>query len=205
MHSLRPGDKVVKICKTTDTHDRLIQFHKKESEEISKFVQSVIDKKPFGDHPFYLHVIDKSMQGGKNLIWHPRLTKPKASPNTRLYKVYPNSEKVRIIWHIPREEIWHIFEKGTMTESELEVCSIYDYKYFREKLERPEPDDLDDETIQAIYREIYLSNQALKRAGESSSEKNEEKTVAQNMNPLTEPADFLQHCRDNFPIQHDSD
>lgn len=90
----------------------------------------------------------------KRLIWQPRLTKPKASSNSMLFKGYPGSDNIRIIWIIPARELWEQFMKDKLTENETICLSIDLYINHRERLEAKEDDDFSDEKIDAIYREI---------------------------------------------------
>jgi hypothetical protein len=81
-----------------------------------------------------------------------------------LFKAYPGSDNIRIIWMIPPVEMWGQYEKGNVTEHEITRWSIQNYKENRGALEQQEPDDLPDETIDAIYRNI-ASEMKSKRLG----------------------------------------
>lgn len=169
-----------------DAHDRL-KHVKDQGIDIGKNCQDMIDQRPFGNHPFYIyahtktvgmdeklslynkdlndHLINQSPRKyktladipEKRLIWQPRLTKPKMSPNTMLFKGFPGTDLVNIIWILPRMELWEQYEKGKLTENECVINSIYSYKNHREKLEAKEDGDLDDKTIDAIYEEIKFN------------------------------------------------
>lgn len=155
-----------------ETHDRLLHFGK-QTNDISECCQNLINQKPFGDHPFYIFAhartigLDEKVrffQTGKYLsfdqipektiIWQPRLTKPKAQENSMLFKAYPGTDIIKILWMIPAIELWDQYEKGKMTESETVLYSINMYKTCREELERKEQDDLPDDKIDLIYKEI---------------------------------------------------
>jgi len=88
------------------------------------------------------------------LIWQPRLTKPKAQPNSMLFKGYPGTNNVKIIWMLPDESTWEAYEKGKLTENKTVVESIVAYKTKRASLEAREEDDFDDEKIDGIYRDL---------------------------------------------------
>lgn len=169
-----------------DAHDRL-KHVKNEGLEIGKTCQEMINSRPFGDYPFYIYAhtrtigLDEKLAifnddlnyhlttsnqrkyktladiPEKRLIWQPRLTKPKVSPNTMLFKVFPPSDVIKIIWMLPQEELWDQYQKGNLTENESVSVSIYNYKNHREKLEAKEEGDLDDKTINAIYEEIKFN------------------------------------------------
>ena len=93
----------------------------------------------------------------KTIIWQPRLTKPKAQSNSMLFKAYPGSDNIKVIWILPPKELWEQFKKGNMTENETICTSIYDFEHNREQMEAKEEDDLSDEAIDRIYKEISSS------------------------------------------------
>lgn len=148
-----------------DAHDRLLYF-KKQNFSIDECCKNLIDQKPFGHHPFYIFAharTEDDDMGTKRLVWQPRLTKPLAQTNSMLFKAYPGTDLIRIIWMIPPRELWKQFEKDKMTASETIVNSIHDFKYNRGKLEAPEPDDLSDSQISGIYLELSLEANSKKR------------------------------------------
>lgn len=138
-----------------ETHDRFEHFTK-QSFSISECCQDLIDQRPFGNHPFYIFAHARTDEDGvtKRLIWQPRLTKPKAQTNSMLFKAYPGTDTIKIIWMIPARELWDQYKKGNITESKTIRDSLYDFQHFRAKLEAPEEDDLSDVQIDLIYREI---------------------------------------------------
>lgn len=90
----------------------------------------------------------------QRLIWQPRLSKPKAQPNSMLFRYFPSTDTIEIIWMLPAEELWEQYKKGLMTENKIVFDSIDAFQNNRRKLEKKEADDLSDERINAIYREI---------------------------------------------------
>lgn len=142
-----------------DTHDRLHHFTKQEF-SIGECCQDIINKRPFGNHPFYIFAHARTNDDGvnKRLIWQPRLTKPRAQSNSMLFKAYPGTDNVKVIWIIPDKMLWGQYKKGNVTESSMVQESIHKYLYKREELEKPEEDDLSDTAIDAIYREIAQSS-----------------------------------------------
>lgn len=138
-----------------DAHDRYQHFTK-QSFDIGKCCQDLIDQRPFEDHPFYIFAHARTDEDGttKRLIWQPRLLKPKAQTNSMLFKGYPGTDHVKVIWMIPPREMWPQFRKGNLTESSIVGESIYDFEHARSKLEGPEEDDLSEEQVRAIYAEI---------------------------------------------------
>ena len=141
-----------------DAHDRYLHFMK-QSFDIGECVQDLINKEPFGKHPFYIFAHARTDDDGvtKRLIWQPRLTKPEAQTNSMLFKAYPGTDKVKIIWMIPDRLMWYQYKKGNVTQSDMVWDSIVKFRSAKDLLEAPEPDDYSDAQIDAIYREISLA------------------------------------------------
>lgn len=141
-----------------DAHDRFEHFTK-QSFDISECCQDLINQRPFGEHPFYIFAHARTLEDGatKTLIWQPRLTKPKAQTNSMLFKAYPGTDKIKVIWMIPARELWEQYTKGKMTENKTISDSIHDFQNNRSKLEEKEDDDMKDEQIDQIYKEISRS------------------------------------------------
>lgn len=159
----------------SDAHDRFKHF-KNQHFNIAECCQDLIDQRPFGDYPFYIFAhartlgLDEKIKlyssgkyitldeiPEKTIIWQPRLTKPKCESNSMLFKAYPGSDNIRVIWILPPKEYWDQFKKGNMVENETISISIYDYEHNKDRLEAKEEDDLSDETIDRIYHEISRS------------------------------------------------
>lgn len=138
-----------------DAHDRLGHFQR-QGLDISECCQDLVRKAPFGNVPFYIFAHARTEDDGvnKRLIWQPRLTKPKAQTNSMLFKAYPPTDKIKVIWMIPDRLMWSQFKKGNLTESEIVSTSIYDFEHDRAKLEAPEEGDLSDSEILAIYQTV---------------------------------------------------
>jgi hypothetical protein len=145
-----------------EAHDRYQHFTS-QSFDIGVCCQNLIDQRPFGTHPFYIFAHTRTDDDGvtKRLIWQPRLSRPRAQTNSMLFKAYPPSDIVKVIWMIPDRLLWKQYQKGNLTENKTIMDSIHDFQNNRAKLEEPEPDDLADEAIDAIYMEI--SNAARKK------------------------------------------
>ena len=146
-----------------DAHDRYEHF-KKQDFDIGACCQDLIRQRPFGDHAFYIFVHARTDDDGvrKRLIWQPRLTKPKAQSNSMLFKAYPGSDNIKVIWMIPAEELWEQYDQGLLLENETVVVSIYNFRHHKERLEAKEEDDLNDAQINAIYQTIALDAQVKK-------------------------------------------
>lgn len=141
-----------------DAHDRYEHFTK-QSFDIAECCQDLINQRPFGDHPFYIFAHARTEEDGatKRLIWQPRLTKPNAQTNSMLFKAYPGTDIIKVIWMIPARELWEQYEKGKLTQNKTVYDSIQDFQFNRNKLEEKEPDDMTDEQASAVYGEISLN------------------------------------------------
>jgi hypothetical protein len=141
-----------------DAHDRLLSF-KKKAFDIGECCQNMIDQRPFGDRPFYIFAHARTDDDGvnKRLIWQPRLTKPKAQTNSMLFKAYPGTDHIKVIWMIPERSMWNEFKQGKMFEDQIVADSIFKFENDRASLEHREADDLSDKEIDAIYRQIGAS------------------------------------------------
>ena len=138
-----------------DAHDRF-EHYKKQDFDISACCQDMLDKKPFGDVAFYMFAHFRTDDDGvtKRLVWQPRLTKPFAQTNSMLFKGYPGTDIIKVIWMIPARELWPNFQAGQLTENEIICESIHDFEHNRTKLESKEEDDLSDERIDQIYKDL---------------------------------------------------
>jgi len=96
------------------------------------------------------------------LIWEPRLTKPRAQSNSMLFKAYPPSDNIRVIWMLPAPELWEQYQKDKLTQNQTICESIDMYINNRGKLEGREEDDIPDHVIKGIMMEIGR-NARLKR------------------------------------------
>lgn len=140
-----------------ETHDRYQHFTK-QSFNISECCQDLINQRPFGNHPFYIFAHTRTEEDGvnKRLIWQPRLTKPKAQTNSMLFKAYPGSDQVKVIWMIPDRVMWSQYQVGNVAESETVLYSIDMFENHRALLEKVEDDDLSDEMVNEIYRDLSV-------------------------------------------------
>lgn len=160
-----------------DVHDRYEHFTK-QSFDISECCQDLINQRPFGDYPFYIFAHARTDDDGvtKRLIWQPRLTKPKAQTNSMLFKAYPGTDLIKVIWMIPTRELWGQYGKGLITENKTVSESIHDFQFNRNKLEQKEDDDISDEQVDLIYKEVSVyarqkkaEEEAIKRANTAAT------------------------------------
>lgn len=156
-----------------DTHDRYLNFIGVDH-GITEFATKLIKEDPFQGNPFYLHVHARTMDecGDRRLLWHCRLSKPAATPNSSLFKAYPGTDKIKVIWRIPDERYVDMFKQGTMFSDPDIIDYVFKYLYKKEDLEKAEPDDLPEEASKKLLLDyaIRLKKQAdLKRENEEGS------------------------------------
>src|SRR6266478_280067 len=122
-----------------DAHDRFDHFTK-QSFDIGECCQNLINQRPFGNHPFYIFAHARTDEDGitKRLIWQPRLTKPKSQTNSMLFKAYPGTDLVKVIWMIPSRELWGQYEKGNVTENKTVKDSIHAFQFDRGTMDMKE-------------------------------------------------------------------
>jgi len=153
-----------------ETHDRLLYFKQDQSDNISKGLNDCLKKNPDSlrlqeKSPYiYIFAHPRTAEDGisKRMLWQPRLTKPPAQTNSYLFRAQSNTDIVEICWMIPPREMWNQYKKGQITENEIVWWSITQFKRNREQLEAPEKDDLNDDQIANIYRDIALDNKQKK-------------------------------------------
>ncbi len=151
-----------------DAHDRLLHLQQ-EAENISRGCQDCIDNVPDGVKvPFYVLMhsrtvgLDEKVSifnqdllnppnlrqyrslaeiPEKRLIFMPMARRPKASPNTILFRSRKNSQDVEIIWQIPPVELWASYKKGNLFEDKF-ICECIDAYQNNRKLLEDDPDPL---------------------------------------------------------------
>lgn len=144
-----------------ETHDRLLEF-KSDWEHISQAIQDCINNVPDEiKFPFYVYGHSrqigmderfslfiqgkyKSMEEvpSERMIWMPRAYKPKAEPNTYLFRAIKGSDVIETMWILPKPELWEQFAPGKITHNEDIWTSIQNYKHRRKELEAPDSEDL---------------------------------------------------------------
>lgn len=152
-----------------ETHDRHQHFTR-QNFDISECCQNLINKRPFGEHAFYIFAHTRTDDDGfrKRMIWQPRLTRPLPQTNSMLFKAYPGTEDVKICWIIPARELWTQYKKGQVCENLMIDEFIHTFEHNRELLKRPEEDDYSDEKIDLIYKELSQQAKTRKKVEKSS-------------------------------------
>lgn len=149
-----------------EAHDRLQHFVKDQSLNIAQGASDCLTKNPLSlqlqdRSPYiYLFAHPRTADDGvtKKMYWQPRLTKPKAETNSYLFRAKSKTDLIEVCWLLPPEEMWGQYDKDKITESDLIVWSIDQYKNNRMRLEEKEHDDLSDGLIRMIYKEISVTS-----------------------------------------------
>jgi len=143
-----------------ETHDRF-EWFKNNQFDLQKCIDFFSNERPFGDHCFYLFIINKHSLGEDEkisliingqyspdncpdalMILHARLGKPLPSPNTNLIKIYPGKEYSKRIWSLPEREYWDQYVHGKMCEDSFILQSIISYQSNPELMAELEDDDV---------------------------------------------------------------
>ena len=139
-------------------HPFYIYAHKREidlDERKAIFLQDFRDS--FLDITYVRKYKEVSDVPNARLIWSPRLTKPKVSENSMLFKAYPPGDNIKVVWLIPDKALWGQYQKDDMIENETVYESIRLFLTDKSRLEIKEDDDLPDSIIDSIYKEICLN------------------------------------------------
>jgi hypothetical protein len=169
----------------SETHDRLLQYQKQQ-QSIGDAVFECIRNVPEGiKSPFYVYGHSRSVSYDEKvsilldgygeapdarLIWTPRISKPKASPNTYLFLCNKNTDVIQIIWMIPKREIWNEYKPGQMTHNENVWVSIQNFIHFRDEMNAPDKEG-PKESDMIEWRKVY-GEEAHKRINLKKSKKN---------------------------------
>jgi hypothetical protein len=134
-------------------------FWKENSEaDYVRCIQDLITSQPFGNRKFYIFSFVKrldDMHGYKKMYHQPRLTRPEPVPGTTLLKVDPRSpETATIIWTLPNQENFGLYSQGKAFGDPFVHECIEKYRKDPSQFMRKDPDDLSDNEIREIYREL---------------------------------------------------
>lgn len=145
-----------------EAHDRHKHLIKEQAINISQGVDDCLKKNTFSlalqtYSPYiYIFAHPRTLEDGstKVMYYQPRLTKPEAQTNSYLFRFKSHSDVGEVCWLLPNGEIWGQHKKGNITESELVQWSIAQFKTNKACLEAPDPEDLPEDRIRAIYTQI---------------------------------------------------
>ena len=145
-----------------ETHDRFLSFKKDQSLNLSQGMEDCLKRNPDSlmmqeESPYvYIFAHPRTADDGvtKKMLWQPRLTRPEPQTNSYLFRAESKTDYAEICWLLPPPEMWKQYEKGNVTESEITLWSIDQYKNHREALAAKHPEDLPDWRVRNIYEKI---------------------------------------------------
>lgn len=150
-----------------ETHDRLLEFKKDQSNTISQGVEDCLKKNPDSlslqqKSPYiYIFAHPRTADDGvtKRMLWQPRLTRPQPQDNSYLFRAKSNSDLLEICWLLPPKELWDQYKKGNVTENNDILWSINQYRDNVKGLAKPHPEDMNEERAKQIYH-AFLNEKA---------------------------------------------
>ncbi len=144
-----------------ETHDRLEYLIKDQEVNIWQGAEGCLKKNSLSlalqEKSPYIYIFAHPRtdeNGNKVMYWQPRLVKPEAQTNSYLFRAKSHTDQLEVCWLLPPETMWKQYQKGNVTENEIVMWSIDQYRKNKKKLESPEADDLKDSQVRRIYREI---------------------------------------------------
>ena len=145
-----------------DAHDRLLSFKKDQAVNIFNGAEDCLKRNPLSlalqDRSSYIYIFahPRTADDGvtQKMLWQPRLTRPEAQTNSYLFRAQSKTDIIEVCWLLPPEELWEQYDMGLVTENKLVSESIYNFRFHKAKMEAKQNDDMEDEKIFAIYREI---------------------------------------------------
>ena len=174
-----------------ESHDRLLAYQKQHEDmgvAVSECIKNVPDEIHF---PFYVYGHSRTVgfdeklsivQHGflnvpeTRLIWMPTITKPIPTPNSYLFLAEKHTDVVKIIWMLPKRELWSQYEPGKMFHNENVWTSIQNFLHAKEKLSALDKDGPTEEDVEKWRRIIGHEahrkrkiREAAKRATEEAS------------------------------------
>lgn len=143
-----------------ETHDRLEHFKEDQSDVIAQGVEDCLKKNPDSialqqKCPYiYIFAHPRTHDDGvtKRMLWQPRLSRPEPQVNSYLFRAQSNTDLLEICWMIPPSELWDQYSKGKVTEDNLVMWSIEQFRNHKKRLASPHPDDLPEWRTKQIYQ-----------------------------------------------------
>ncbi len=145
-----------------EAHDRLKYLMKDQSEAISRGASECLlvnpDSLKLQDKSPYVYIFAHARKTddvrNERLLWQPRLSIPEPATNSYLFRTISKTDKLEIVWMIPKREMWDQFRGGNVTESNLYAWSIDQFLNNRIELGKPHPDDMPEEKAKMIFKSV---------------------------------------------------
>lgn len=139
-----------------DALDSTVHWKENSEADWVACLQDLIQKKPFGDHKFYVFMFVKrvdDLSGIKKMYMQPRLTKPEPLPGTTLMQVDPKDPgTAKMIWTIPNENTFGLYQSGKMFADQFVHECIEKYTKRPWELMKREEGELSENQIREIYK-----------------------------------------------------
>lgn len=150
-----------------DAQDSTVHWKENSEADWVATLQDLIAQKPFGEHKFYVFMFVKRMDdlsGIKKMYLQPRLTKPEPLPGTTLMQVDPrNPGDALLIWTLPNENSFGLYQEGKMFEDEFVYNCVQKYLKNPRELMKKEEGELSEEQIREIYKAKAKGTSGFKR------------------------------------------
>jgi hypothetical protein len=148
-----------------EAHDRLEYFKKDQESNIFQGAEDCLKKNPLSlalqDKSPYIYIFahPRTADDGinKRMLWQPRLTKPEPQTNSYLFRIVSHTDEIEVFWLLPPTEMWPQYKRGNLTEEDTVLWSINQFQHNRKRMGSPEHDDLPEQKVRAIYKEVVLS------------------------------------------------
>lgn len=150
-----------------ETHDRLLHFKKDQEANVFQGAEDCLKRNPLSlalqdkCHYVYMFAHPRTDEDGvtKRMIWQPRLTKPAPQTNSYLFRAISKTDVIEVCWLLPPRELWNQYRQGNVTEDNEVLWSINEFETNRKQLGKPAHDDLTDEKIKIIYKQIVQNRE----------------------------------------------
>lgn len=144
-----------------------VEYFKQNSEkDYVETIQKIIKSDPFFGHKFYIYSFVKrvdDISGVKKMYHQPRLTRPDPITGTTLLKADPkNPDEVRIIWTLPNEENFNLYSHGKIFADPFVFECVQQFLTDKESMKKADADDLNDDQIREVYKQIKYNKLAAK-------------------------------------------
>lgn len=150
-----------------ETHDRLLHLKKEQEANVFQGAEDCLKKNPLSlalqdkSHYIYMYAHPRTSDDGvtKRMIWQPRLTKPLPQTNSYLFRAVSKTDEIEVCWLLPPRELWNQYRQGNITEDNTVLWSINEFETNRKQMSKAAHDDLTDEKIKIIYKQIVQNKE----------------------------------------------
>lgn len=145
-----------------EAHDRLKHLIKDQSANVFTGAEDCLKRNPLclaiqEKSPYvYIFAHARTADDGftKRLLWQPRLSIPKAQSNSYLFRAISKTDLIQVCWILPPHEMWDQYKAGNVTEDNLSLWSINQFKADKSVLEKAHPEDMPEEQCSLIMKSV---------------------------------------------------